>query len=81
MFITQGKLSLLGENGIWIAKAFLYSNNHWGIIKFSLPLSDLSIIKHTNLLENLAAVYLLTICLISMSKLEAIKKTFTIYTK
>ena len=55
-----------------IVKAFLSSNDHWGIIKLSLPLSKLSIMEWTNLLGNPAAVYFLTIRLISMSKLETI---------
>ena len=66
------KLSLLGENGRRIVKAFLFSNNHCGIIKLRLPLSKLSIIERTNLVGNPAALYLLVISLISMSKLEEI---------
>ena len=63
---------LLRENGRWIVKASLSSNNQWGIIKLPLPLSKLYIIVRANLPGNLAAVYLLTILLISISKYEAI---------
>ena len=63
---------LLRENDRWIVKASFSSNNQWGIIKLPLPLSKLYIIVRANLPGNLAAVYLLTILLISISKFEAI---------
>ena len=55
-----------------MVNAFLSSNNHWVTIKLSLPPSKLYIMERINLLRNPVAVYLLTVRLVSMSKLEAI---------
>ena len=60
------------QNDRWIVNGFLSSNNHRNVIRLSLLLSKLSIMERKNLLGNPVAIYLLTIRLISMPKLEVI---------
>ena len=64
------KLILLWEIVGELSKPFL-SQETTGIYSF-LPLSNLSLIELTNLEGNSAAIYLLTLRLVSTSKLEAV---------